>query len=295
LHLLDMLLRGGDTTSGRLVRELQKRNCKGANLENLKRDVDLLRAAGWPIQLGQRRSEDGQLVEAVVFEGAAFAFHWEGSEAAERLNKGITTKSLLARAVVDDLQAMPNVKWAILGSGTTVHAVAEEIFQRGGASGLRGVSTASIFVLEEYIRQRPKSITIEMAPGTLHWDTACLLVPEGSKYHQGHEAEVVITGFSGLTEEGFHTNNPLEDVKEKQRQLDPEGSACKHVMIPLEWSKIGYHHTAVRFPQDLRDRIYHLYTDMPSSPEQHKVEIIEFWRQKLGDQFRVKYVTPSAI
>ncbi len=293
LALLNLILKGGDTAVERLIGDLQKHGHRGASAEHVEGDLDLLRKAGWPVKLDQKQSAEGQLVPTVVFDGAAFALHWESSEAARRLNKGMATKTLLARAVVDDLAAMGNVRWAILGSGTTVHAVAKEIFERHEKTGLKGVSTASMFVLEEYVRQKPRGITIEMPPGTLHWDTACLLVPEGNRYHQGHDAEVVITGFSGLTEEGFHTNNPVEDVKEKQRQLDPEGSACKRVMIPLEWSKIGDHHTPVKFPTDLRGRVYWLYTDQPAQPEQDKVDIIKYWKKRLGEQFQVKYIAPA--
>jgi hypothetical protein len=260
LFLLKLILGGKDATVDAIIKELKQCKCRSFSLNHIASDTALLSKAGWLVHLGSKASDDGRLVPAVLSEGATFAFLWKNSEAAERLDKQVNTKSLLAKAIVDDIQEMKNVKWAILGSGTSVHAVARELFERCKIVGIEGISTSNIFVLQEYIRQKPL-MTIEVTAGTLDWATACLLLPHGGTYQEGRAAEIVITGFSGLTKEGFHTR-PLIDVGEKERQLGPNGTSCRYILIPLEWHKIGAYHRLVKFPTDLNNRpyTYTLYT-----------------------------------
>lgn len=289
LYLLKQILKGKDKTIDIIISELKKYQCMGVNLKQIEKDLKVLTKAGWPARLVEIQSKDSHLEQVVQFQEPSFAFQWEGSDAAKRMDQNVRIKTLLAKAVVNDLREMEDVKWAILGSGTTVHAVARELFLREEDIGIEGISTANIFVLQEYIRQYPLDITIEITSGTLNWETGCLLVPGGGTYQEGRNAEVAITSFSGLTNEGFHTK-PFIDVMEKQRQLDPKNKACKYILIPLEWSKIGSYHRQVTFPEEINDRRYILYTEKPVEPERNKLEIVEHWRKKLGDNFQVRYV-----
>ena len=258
IFLLKLILGGKDEDIKSIIKELKEYKCKSPNLDHIKKDTELLSKAGWDFRLGSKILEDGQVVQAILSRGATFAFLWKDSETAGRLDQQVIKKGLLAKAIVNDMQAMENVKWAILGSGTSVHAVARELFERSKTIGIEGISTSNIFVLQEFIRQKPK-IKIEITAGTLDWGTACLLRSHGSPYQEGSAAQIVVTSFSGLTKEGFHTI-PVIDVVEKEQQLDPKSTSCRYILIPLEWDKIGRYHQLVKLPTDLTDRIHTLST-----------------------------------
>lgn len=292
IHLLELILKGSDTPVEVLIQELLRRNCRRVTHKSIQEDTALLARAGWPVSLGNKRLDDGRTLPAVIFGGAPFTFLWDRSAAAKKLDEAVGVKGHLARAVVDDLGAMPGVRWAVLGSGTTVHAVAKEIFRRHDSVGIEGVSTANVLVLQEYICQKPK-ITIEITTGTFDWETACLLVPGGAVGEQGQHAQVLITSFSGLTQDGFQTK-PFNDVEEKTRQLNPEGTSSNRVLIPLEWRKIGEHDRLVKFPEEIHDRVYVLYTNRPNKPDDERLGILQYWQSKFGDQFQVKCVEQTS-
>ena len=295
LFLLQQILGRKDAAIDIIIKELQKAKCTGLSLKHIRNDLGLLSKAGWLVHLGSKPLDRGQTIPAILSDGATFAFLWKDkeSEAAERLDKQTETKNMLAEALVGDMEEMKDVKWAILGSGTSVHAVAKVLFERSDTVGIEGISTANVFVLQEYIRQKPR-MTIEITAGTLDWGTGCLLLPHGGTYQEGRAAEIVVTGFSGLTREGFHTR-PIVDVNEKERQLNPEGEACRYILIPLEWSKIGAYHRCVKFPANVHERKfkYIVYTNKPDQAEQEKLAILEHWKTELRGKFEVRYVLPT--
>lgn len=285
LSILGDLFNGSDLSIGDVVKEYgykDERTAKG--------DIAKLRSMGIPISLQHNQVSVTRLGENGL---------WKGTPIAKRLIKGVQSKQMLAKKVVDFLKEYgDDIYSIILGTGTTTNEVAKELLARIEELNIRGVYTTNLLVLREFILSKTKlhqeEIKVAMAPGILNVNTGSLLSDNGADYLNEFPVDAVITSFSGLSREGFSTNH-LHDRSEGLMNLRPH-KTCKYVIIPIEWSKIGIWDIVVKLKgkkrgDDVLDfrpegRRYIIITDHPDKSELHNVKndekhkILDHWQEK---------------
>lgn len=217
-----------------------------------------------------------------------------GSRLRNEQSKQIRAK--LAKAVADYIENKPGeIRELILGTGSTIYEVAQEIIARENDLSIDYIYTTSFLVLYAFALGKPSRIRLEVVNGIWDDHTASLQSSRAIDRLLSSHAQAVITSFAGLSTEGFITRT-IHDKDEKLMNLYP-GNGCEYVIIPMEWKKLARRSLehlkkgkeALEFLSGKKK--YVLVTDYPkrilTAHDRSASEIMDDWAKRGGEVIKV--------
>lgn len=282
LYLLQEILKRGTVRFDELI-PMYDRQFGISDVRTIKRDVQQLQSIGIPIDVTD--------TEISIIPTGIQAL-WEDTDVGGRLRKEMGSKKRLAKKTVSFIEERKNdINTLMIGTGSSAYECTKEVLARKEDLRVTNIYTTSLLVLHAFAFYRHAQIRLEMIAGTLDYQTASLVGPEGVKYLSKRPVDAVITSFWGLSKRGFSTLYVYE-IEEKRMNLCPH-EECGYVIIPMEWCKIGLEALLVQqHPEETQstlvlpqgERRHVIVTDHPQGELQGKdkerAEILKFWEEK---------------
>ena len=276
LEILADLFNGKELYMTDIIREYAYKDKR-----NAKKDLHELLAQGIPVYIQKNRVR-----LAVELEGL-----WKGTLVGDRLIDSIQSKQRLAQEVVNFLlKKKDEIRRIILGSGTTMRVLTQQLLKSRTELAINNIFTANLLVLREFIANKitpEEKPQIHMTPGRLNIFTGSLYSDDGIKSLGSSPAQAVITSFDGLDYDEITTGQHHE-LSEKIMNLMPNNKKCRYVIIPMEWSKIGASGVVIVEKEegkgtvellDTKKREYIIIVD-PQDENIEKCKILKHWQQK---------------